>query len=198
MNPNPVVNLNPGINPNPGVKLNPGVTMVVQVGGVKAELQERLRQHLSHPPSAAAQTSPPPASTKLDFAHENEEEEEDKEAEEEEEGAFSAVTQMSQETEVSQESDDVTRVRGRDLPTRTPAVTSDADGGAVPKVDLKVLKVGSGGSRLMVLLSVAVSVMLLVAVMLSVAVSDGAMSVSVSLYIVFVQKRPTIVSKETY
>jgi hypothetical protein len=132
--------------------------LVVQVGGVKAELQERLRQHLIHLPSEDAPSPQPPASTKLELAHEKEEEEEEDE-EEEEEGAFAAVTQMSQETDdgtqVSQESDHETLV-GRDLPTMTPTVSWDADGGRVAKV----LQGSSAGSRFMVSLSVAVSLML--------------------------------------
>jgi len=136
---------------------------VLQVGGVKAELQERLRQHLIHLPSEDALSSPPPASTKLDLAHAKEEEEEE---DDDEEGAFAAATQMSQETDdgmqvsqVSQESEHETRV-GRDLQTTTPTVPWDADGGRVPKA----LQVPSAGSRFMVSLSVAVSVMLSVAV----------------------------------
>ena len=138
---------------------------MLQVGGVKAELQERLRQHLTHLPSEDALSSPPPASTKLDLAHAKEEEEEE---DDDEEGAFAAATQMSQETDdgmqvsqVSQESEHETRV-GRDLQTTTttPTVPWDADGGRVPKA----LQVPSAGSRFMVSLSVAVSVMLSVAV----------------------------------
>jgi hypothetical protein len=70
---------------------------------------------------------------------------------------------MSQETDdgtqVSQESDHETLV-GRDLPTMTPTVSWDADGGRMAKV----LQGSSAGSRFMVSLSVAVSVMLSVAV----------------------------------
>ena len=122
-----------------------------------------MRLHLNHLPSEDAPSSPPPASIKLDLAHAKEEEEE------EEEGAFAAVTQMSQEaTQMSEETDAGTQLRqesnhetrvARDLPTITPTVPRDADGGGVPKV----LEVSSAGSRFMVSLSVAVSVILSVA-----------------------------------